>query len=245
MKERTPKKFEIQKRLQLMIISISIICLLSQFVHAQNNVTTEQTKVQNYLQSYFEKRKNGFAPLYDEFAEFLPIERDLEKDLLKNFPQHKFFIAKTYYSHWVWRDNESKILVVTNSENGEPIGHRWALWYSGFSESFSHILEGYSFNSNDDAKEKVILLSKLMVSIGRDEGKIGEVKFIKKEITVDLDTGFRTMKVKYNKGRFGKITFINPYNCSADSPEKLFDVKQTKLSKNFMKSKKNKCKNAN
>jgi hypothetical protein len=210
---------KINKHTKRWFFLIIITLCASPFIYSQVKFSPEQQKTADYLNNYFEKHNKRLASLNDEFAEFLPIESKLETDLLKAFPKHRFFIAKTYYSHWGLRDNESKILVVANAQTNEPLAHRWALWYAGFSESFAHILETYSFESKDEAKEKIKLFSALIVSLGRSGGEVGEIKVEKKEISVDLDNNWRIMKVRLNKNKFGKITFINPKLKAEDKSE--------------------------
>jgi len=197
-----------------------VIFLFSNFTYAQKKYSPEQERVRDYLQKYFENKHKEAADLHDEFADFLSLDETLEKGLTKFFPMYHFFIARTFFSHWVSRDNESKILAVTNAETGEPIAYRWALWYGGYSGSFTHILEPLRFEDENDAKAKVKLFSELIVSLGRRGGKIGEIKIENGSISVDLDSNWRIMKVGFGKHHFKEITFMNPKMNKKDKPEK-------------------------
>jgi hypothetical protein len=197
-----------------------VIFIFSNFTYSQKKYSPEQERVRDYLQKYFERKHKDVANLHEEFADFLPLDETLEKDLKKSFPMYHFFIVRTFFSHWVSRDNETKILVVTNAETGEPIAYRWALWYAGYSGSFSHILEPVQFEDKNDAKAKIKLFSELIVSLERGGGKISDLKIEGGSISVDLDNNWRIMKVGFSRHHFKEITFINPKINKKDKPEK-------------------------
>lgn len=204
------------------------ITILFTFSNSQTKYSPEQEKVRDYLEKHFESTYKDFSNLHDEFADFVPLKEDMEKELSVSFPAYRFFVAKTFFSHWGRRDNTSMILVVTNAKTGEVIGYRWALWYAGFSESFSHILESVTFSSESEAKAKVELFAKLLVSIGRGEGKVGKIDVKKNIITVDLDDNWRILKIPLKGNHFEQMAFINPKE-KKETKEDKSDEKREKI----------------
>jgi len=175
-------------------------------------VPKEPEKVKNYLDSYLASISERPGSLRNHFVGFLTIDDVMQTELQKYFPKQHFYVAKTLYTHWIKDDGSANILVVTNAETGEVVGHRWAIWFSGGSESFDHILETYEAASRDDAVKTVGLLSKLLVSL--NDWPLGNVKLDGKTITAELGgttDPWRLLKVKIDKkNKFGPMVFINP-----------------------------------
>jgi hypothetical protein len=164
------------------------------------------------LHSYLKRNGEKPSSLHNRFTEFIPIRSDLQSSLLLTFPQHRFFVAKTLYTHWMPDDGDANILIVTDAVSGEVVGHKWAIWFSGGTESFNHILETYQAQTPEDALEKVKVLSELIVSL--NNWKIGKVYFKGRTITAELggsEEPWRILKVKTDKrNRYGRMAFINP-----------------------------------
>ena len=173
--------------------------------------TNESEKVENYLNSYLKSFNDRPGTLRNHFVGFLNIDEALKTQLENHFPYHHFYVAKTLFSHWITDDGSANVLVVTDSGSGDIVGVRWAIWFSGGTESFDHILESYRASSRADALEKVSVLSRLLVSLNGWE--VGNVK--QKGMTIVAELGgsidpWRLLKVDVDrKFKFGKLSFVN------------------------------------
>jgi hypothetical protein len=196
----------------MLIIAVGVLLQFPKAAFSQQNQT--QDKVAAYLQSYLKGNSEKPSSLHNRFAEFLPLPADLQSSLLLAFPKHRFFVAKTLYTHWMPNDGEANILIVTDAASGEAVGHLWAIWFSSGTESFNHLLETYETQSPKDALEKVKVLSQLIVSL--NNWKVGRVYYNGRTITAELggsENPWRILIVKTDRRtRFGRMVFINPKN---------------------------------
>ncbi|SRR6266404_1574947 len=200
--------------LQKLIIVVAVGILLFSTNSAFSQQKQSEENVGVYLQSYLKVNSERPSSLCNRFAEFIPLPSGLQSSLLSAFPKHRFFVAKTLFTHWVPDDGKANILVVTDATSGEVIGHKWAIWFSNGTEPFNHILQEYQAQSPEDAMEKVRVLSKLIVSLSDQE--TGKIQIKRRTITAELGVSerpWRILKVKIDKrNRFGRMAFINPIN---------------------------------
>ena len=195
------------------ILALLVGVLFSSASLAGAEQDSSREKVVEYLQVYLKALNERPGSLQNRFTEFLPLSPDLESALLNAFPQHRFYIAKTLFSHWRHDDGKANILIVTDAESGQVLGHKWQLRFSGQTESFNHILSAYQAQSPGDAVQKVELLSKLVVSMsnwGAEWKPNAQIK--DRTITSEIfrDENFRlVLKAKIDKkNRFGRMAFV-------------------------------------
>ena len=202
---------------------ILLLLLLGILVVANDLQTGVNEKIATYLTRYLAEFNNREHSLHNKFyGEFIPIDNSLQSKLTETFSNHKFVMAKTRFTHWFPDDRAANILLIIDKNNGEVIGHQWAMWFSTASESFHQFLLGYPSKSKDDALNKIKVLSTLIVS-STANGNVGQITSSKGKIQAELKWGndvWRLFRVPIDdKLNFGRLELINPKINEAEAPK--------------------------
>jgi hypothetical protein len=147
-------------------------------------------------------------------GQFIALPEQLRKDLLVNFPKHRFLLAEMRgCGHLPCRN--SPLIVITDDRTREVVGFIRDLTWGYASKSFKYMFNNYQAKDKEEIKTKLEGLVKL-IALTHEAGSVGESEIKKNSVSVELlwgDGVWRIIEAKFDgKLRIRRMSMIDGRN---------------------------------
>lgn len=196
--------------MKVCILTISFVLLSALLAFgAQNSREAPNEKVTQYISKLAEQESKRYSVGENFSGEFIPLPTEMESQLRKSFPKHRFLLAAMNVSIDANFYNPGLLIVV--DAQGNVVGHHWDIFFGGTSSGFRGLLSNYVADSRDDAVHRAKLLFDLMVY---PSWRVGDVTIRGRTIKTTFFTGpqkpWRIVTATIDDHlRFGPLHIIN------------------------------------
>jgi hypothetical protein len=169
-------------------------------------------KIVEFLKSDWEVRTGTNE--WQFTGKFISLPPQLENDLLRNFPQHRFSLAEMRFVGHIPGRNYP-LIVITDTESGDVVGFVRHLNWGVASKSFTHLFHNYRTDSREDSDRRLLVLGALIASTDQ-RGSVGRVKRKKNVSSVEIFWGsgiWRRLEAQSDPSlRIGRMALIKASN---------------------------------
>jgi hypothetical protein len=158
------------------------LTLLFTSVAAYEQEDIRSGKMVEFLKSNWEVRTDTNE--WQFTGKFISLPPQLENDLLRSFPKHRFSLAEMRFVGHIPGSNYP-LIVITDAESGDVVGFVRHLNWGFASKSFTHLFSNYHADTKEDLERMVLVLGTLIASTDQ-RGNVGRGKSKKNTVSVEL-----------------------------------------------------------
>ena len=158
------------------------LTLLFTSVAAYGQEDVRSGKIVEFLKTNWEVRTDTNE--WQFTGKFISLRSQLENDLQRSFPKHRFSLAEMRFVGHIQGSNYP-LIVITDAESGDVVGFVRHLNWGFASKSFTHLFSSYHADTKEALERRVLLLGTLIASTDQ-RGNVGRVKRKKHALSVEL-----------------------------------------------------------
>jgi hypothetical protein len=205
----TVRHLRVMKHLSSTLL-IALTLFFSSIAYGQEDIRSG--KIVEFLKSNWEVRTETNE--WQFTGKFIPLSPQLENDLLRSFPKHRFSLAEMRFVGHIPGSNYP-LIVITDAESGDVMGFVRHLNWGFASKSFTHLFSNYHADTKEDLERRVLVLGTLIASTDQ-RGNVGIVQRKKNILSVELVWGggiWRRLEAHFDPSlRIRRMALVNGSN---------------------------------